>query len=503
MYKAKKLVCTLLAVCIISTTLAQPVQAFTGAEGAILGGGAGLASISLTAPQVALLVAAGFGLVVAVENADKLAEGMTAALDAAAAGVDAGAETLAQWLETAKKGSIAIASAPAWIAGAIKSWISGLYDTAATSVPIANVSACQVVPAGTIVPSVDFWGSRSISFNKDVILIRFGDSVFDSSSGTYSVTVKLFAYVVNNGGLNYTYYENGKPTTTGKNYGTVTLREGSNIINVVYNEWTYGSNPSPDSSLDYDKNAIKYAGLLPSYESFKASGARYAIYPYGPYCAYADGVIVPSGSVCPDKTVGGIGAALEDGKSIDAVNMPDLNVGGSKSICPDGVLDGSIPIADAVADVIVGLTDGTLSWSDYVADVAVGTPTISVPVEGTETGVIDYPITDTGVSDAPIEETPDQPGDVQVPEGLAPYTVQLKDFFPFCIPFDIVDFVGVLCADPVAPSFEWTFTQYSGQKDTLEIDLSPFDQVAQLLRNMELLLFIIGLAFLTRNLIRG
>lgn len=502
MNKIKKILCSFLAVCIISTTLAQPVQAFTGAEGAILGGGGALASISLSAPQVALLLAAGFGLVVAVENADKLAEGMTTALNTAAAGVDAGAETLSQWLENAKKGSIAISTAPIWIAGAIKSWISGLYDTVSTSVPIANVSACQLVPAGTIVPAVDFWGSSSISFDKDVILIRFGDSVYDSSSGTYSVTVKTFAYAVNTGGFKYKTYSNGVASGSGDHYASVTFWEGGNPVNVFYREWTYGSNPSPDSSLDYDKNAIKYAGLLPSYSTFKASGARYAKEPYGPYCAYVDGIIVPSGSVCPDKTVGGIGAALEDGKSIDDVNIPDMNISGSKSICPDGVLDGSIPIADTVADVIAGLTDGSISWTDYVGDVA-GTPTITVPVEGEATGSLDYPITDTGVSDTPIEVTPDQPGEVEVPEGLAPYTVELKDFFPFCIPFDIVDFVGVLCADPVAPAFEWTFTQYSGQQDTLEIDLSPFDQVAQLLRNMELLLFIIGLAFLTRNLIRG
>lgn len=496
MYKVKKLVCTLLAVCIISTTLAQPVQAFTGAEGAILGGGAGLASISLTAPQVALLVAAGFGLVVAVENADKLAEGMTAALNHASAGVDAGAEILAEWFETARKGSIAISSAPAWIAAAIKSWVGSLYN----STP-STATFLERVSAGTPILQASFWAnSGTFSCSQDVDVIRCSD--YTEKNGYFNYTI----YLVMISTSPFTVYKPDGFTSTPSKY----LTPYSSVPYVYYHTQYVAGSPKIDTTYDYDVSAISAAKSLPTRQQLGAVG-------YGPASGHENIALwwasktnsgtlpdYPEKSICPDAKVGGIGAALEEGKSIDAVNMPDLDVAGSKSICPDGVLDGSIPIADTVADVIVGLSDGTLSWSDYVTDVAVGTPTISVPVEGTETGVIDYPITDTGVSDTPIETNPDTPGEgAEVPEGLAPYTVQLKDFFPFCIPFDIVDFVGVLCADPVAPSFEWTFTQYSGQKDTLEIDLSPFDEVAQLLRNMELLLFIIGLAFLTRNLIRG
>lgn len=492
MHKVKKLICTLLAVCIISTTLAQPVQAFTGAEGAILGGGGALASISLTAPQVALLVAAGFGIVVAVENADKLAEGMTAALNTAAAGVDAGAETLAQWLETAKKGSIAIAGAPAWIAAAIKGWISGLYDT----VHNPPISYVQNVSKGSTVPAVDFWGTSTYTVPFDGVMVRVGESEKIGSS------IRSLSYI-----FIFRDYNLSRP----EKYDGVCGGYAAGVDGYYYyKRIAWGANISLDTTSDYELKALDACKALPSFRKIRDQYLE-TVNP-GSGWTEQDAVLfglnrgiidTPSGSICPDNTVGGINSALEQGKSIDDVNMPDLDVAGSKSICPDGVLDGSIPIADTVADVILGLRDGTMTWTDFVSDVAVGTPTISVPVEGTQTGVIDYPITDTGISDVPIEDTPDKPGEVEIPEGLAPYTVQLKDFFPFCIPFDIVDFVGVLCADPVAPSFEWTFTQYSGQKDTLQIDLAPFDEVAQLLRNMELLLFIIGLAFLTRNLIRG
>lgn len=501
MHKIKKLVCTLLAVCIISITLAQPVQALTGAEGAILGGGGALASISLTAPQVALLVAAGFGIVVAVENADKLAEGLTAALETAASGVDAGAETLAQWLEAAKKGSIAISSAPVWIAAAIKGWISGLYSAPPS---VGDFVPAMTVNVGQEFPSVTPWGTtkhKLQSSNAGSINVAWAGM---DTLATDGVSHRLTAYRVCWSTQHFKIYDGSSYTST---------RYAVDIGGVLYYYLlsSYGETIEPGSTTDWGRDALAYVSTFPNYgelfrKNFPGSSVSYdrdsvakcliKEYLAGGFDSYGK-------SVCPDAKVGGIGAALEEGKSIDDVNMPDLDVAGSKSICPDGVLDGSIPIADTVADVIIGLTDGALSWSDYVSDVAVGTPSISVPVEGTETGVVDYPITDTGVSDVPIEETPDKPGDVEVPEGLAPYTVQLKDFFPFCIPFDIVDFVGVLCADPVAPSFDWTFTQFDGQKDTLTIDLAPFDEVAQLLRNMELLLFIIGLAFLTRNLIRG
>lgn len=89
----------------------------------------------------------------------------------------------------------------------------------------------------------------------------------------------------------------------------------------------------------------------------------------------------------------------------------------------------------------------------------------------------------------------DQPGDYQV-NGLT--TV-----FPFCIPFDLYNFVACLAADPVAPSFTWRFYVPGICDESIEIDLSEFNAAAQVLRTMELLLFCVGLAFVTRKIIRG
>lgn len=84
------------------------------------------------------------------------------------------------------------------------------------------------------------------------------------------------------------------------------------------------------------------------------------------------------------------------------------------------------------------------------------------------------------------------------------HTPGLQNVFPFCIPFDIYSFFSCLAADPVAPSFEWRFYVPGICDETIELDLAQFDTVAQIVRTMELLAFIVGLAFVTRDkMIKG
>ena len=81
----------------------------------------------------------------------------------------------------------------------------------------------------------------------------------------------------------------------------------------------------------------------------------------------------------------------------------------------------------------------------------------------------------------------------------------LEKVFPFCIPFDLIDFISVLDAEPTAPHFEWVIPlSVVGGKDLyFEIDLKSFDKVAEVVRLMELLSGCVGLILLTRNIIRG
>lgn len=80
------------------------------------------------------------------------------------------------------------------------------------------------------------------------------------------------------------------------------------------------------------------------------------------------------------------------------------------------------------------------------------------------------------------------------------YAIELKDFFPFCIPFDLYEFFTLLVAEPEAPVIHWEIpVPQLGQTFTVDVDLSPWDNVASLFRNLELLAFIVGLAMITRE----
>ena len=70
-------------------------------------------------------------------------------------------------------------------------------------------------------------------------------------------------------------------------------------------------------------------------------------------------------------------------------------------------------------------------------------------------------------------------------------------------PFDLIEFLGVLNAEPEAPVIRWRFYVPRVVDYEIEIDLSVFEGVAQIMRTMELLAFCIGLILLTRNIIRG
>ena len=86
------------------------------------------------------------------------------------------------------------------------------------------------------------------------------------------------------------------------------------------------------------------------------------------------------------------------------------------------------------------------------------------------------------------------------PPALGDYALDLRDFFPFCIPFDIYALLSLLAAEPEAPKFEFDlWIPYADYNWHIVIDLSKWDDVAAVLRTMELLLFIVGLGVATRN----
>ena len=114
------------------------------------------------------------------------------------------------------------------------------------------------------------------------------------------------------------------------------------------------------------------------------------------------------------------------------------------------------------------------------------------------------PEIDSGDSGSTEETQPVVDPDVWTPPSdPGAFALDLSEIFPFCIPFDLYDFLTCLNADPVAPVIQWEVPLPGGGAYPLELDLSPFDSVAQLLRRLQLLLFCVALAMKTRDLIKG
>lgn len=158
-----------------------------------------------------------------------------------------------------------------------------------------------------------------------------------------------------------------------------------------------------------------------------------------------------------------------------------------------------IPSETEVADNY-GILDLPIPWGESYQIILDSIPTLSDEdlLEGNTTLTLD---SDTVVESQIDTDLTSQPYVSNDPSEYQ--TLGLQNVFPFCIPFDLYNFVSCLAADPVAPSFTWRFYVPGICDESIVIDLSEFDQAAQILRTMELLLFCVGLAFVTRKIIRG
>ena len=209
----------------------------------------------------------------------------------------------------------------------------------------------------------------------------------------------------------------------------------------------------------------------------------------------------------------------------------------------------SVPVNKTGINEVDGVMSGSIgwqipqTWDDYFSggipfrDVVGGTGSIGVPVPdivpdiGTypDRKVIewpadadiqdsaDYPIDDpddpTADPDKP-QEIPDKPAqDVLDEQGGSyyPTAIDLTNFFPFCIPFDIIYLVDkfdahgeqapVITIPIVYPQMIQGAMGTTGYE--VVIDFQDFIVVRNVIRTFLLILFIIGLMKITRDLIRG
>lgn len=453
MFNKKKKYCVLLACFLL---VSSPVSAYaTGAEGAILSGGS-LAGLGLTGPEVALVVAGLFGVAAAVDNADTIYTEMNNCINKAVDGLENQAAVISDWWKEAAAGAIDTTSS-VW--EGVCNWFTGTRD--------------------------DYYNSVGTTVN-----YKAGDKV------SYMNYQRDSSYVTASGDCTYVefYYELGEDCY----YPMGRFWVFNNKDTYLKQYFSDGSTYCRNSSYSEKYNFYFYLDttLLTSANDWKGTLSKYLpdAYYLGRFerdfqmqTDYLMSLLVSHLDVSSVNKIltGGIDKILNDGL-IDSpadVIFPDTIV-----LNPDAVSD------NGLEQILEKVIAGEMTWTDYWEAVT------SASLPAVKSGDAVYELDNEGVSEKEADLNTGGSG-----SSLDDYKVDLKKIFPFCIPFDIYDLLNCLCAEPEAPRISWTIPLSAvGLKDcSIEIDLKTWDSIAQIVRNMELLAFCVGLAFVTRNLIKG
>lgn len=103
----------------------------------------------------------------------------------------------------------------------------------------------------------------------------------------------------------------------------------------------------------------------------------------------------------------------------------------------------------------------------------------------------------TGVK-APVADPDESDPEKTIGMRIGEKMDELKDRFPFSLPWDIFAILNLLRADPVAPQFD---LPVFGSEESVHVDLSVWDSVAVVTRGGTTILFALGLALRSRSLL--
>lgn len=109
---------------------------------------------------------------------------------------------------------------------------------------------------------------------------------------------------------------------------------------------------------------------------------------------------------------------------------------------------------------------------------------------------------------------PDNPETPTPEEEASPYKADLREIFPFCIPFDLIHLLKVFDVEAEAPVFEfpldiemdnpWTGEKVVDYHHTFKLDMADYEPVIKILRIFQVIFFIIALMLITRQqMIKG
>lgn len=369
------------------------------------------------------------------------------------------------------------------IAGTSGNWLTFLRDTFLQS--ILDYLVDNGVVSASAVSSLD------VSFNGSQISVE----ALDSSTGSpIAVTYNC-----------YHFYVSG----TGDYYYSL-VASSSQAFRI---RWSFSGGSINVTSAKVPSGGSSYtAGFGPSYSSktdTPPSSNSVSVVELGSFATYAAASLAISNynggsfNSSQDLTVDSFSPSLDDdpyipwvensifnnGETFVPVSLPSLDssvvssqtqtqaqAGTATDAVVDEIIAGSEVVPDTgtgtIADVIAAIKAIPASLADFFADVVAAVQAIPAAIAD-----IFSPAADPEV-----------------------YQVDLKDFFPFCIPFDLFDIVTAFAAEPEAPVFEWPISVPRwGFEYTLKVDLQEWEDIASLFRTLELTIFCVGLAIVTRE----
>lgn len=212
---------------------------------------------------------------------------------------------------------------------------------------------------------------------------------------------------------------------------------------------------------------------------------------------------------------------LPDSRTTDELKEEGLLIGGNKDIKVEDAewVKNVKKKGKSIDDVDIIHLDGDMDVDgNYIPSNTIPVIPDDVWIEAIEKNIpwdnlIQYPDVIIHDDDDVVVNTPEYPDD-NVPDVYVPKNINagdnpelvrtdLKMVFPFCIPFDLIDAIKLFNAPPRAPVFEIPVPMGDLAQESVTIDLSSFEPVAQITRICFTILFIISLIVATRHLIKG
>lgn len=526
MHKVTKRALALLLACTLVFSSGMRTRSYAMAGGGVIAGGGAVIGAETALAYLLGILGLSAASAAVYDNRDSIAKwgktqltNLTNWVSDRADDLSVTVSSMQSWLEKAGKGTVNMATNE-W--KALKGWAAsqyatgGMVDTVITDQADFPANSDGSYSIGNY-PTWQFKGHYvdGEGFRRDQIYTVVGDGVFCTftalrtlKDGTkcrdyYRIVVSSNPYAELVTQMNKYYPDTGLLHSAGGKDTTRVTKFGNIYATHVTGSYYGNAELYTDYLVNYvGEIVVDTSGNVPVYTPSKESMYAKA------YSKYLAGDFDVPKTKAYTK-IGGISSAYDAGKTLDNISVVGV---GDKA----GVTDVTIPWPkdNSFGGLIGGAITGTNTWTDVIDAAGVGVISREnekdyvIDNTGVTTKEWDY-VTDipgTGGTDKPGTDTGDTDADVS--KDLSDYTFAgLEKIFPFCLPFDLIDFIGVLDADPEAPKFTIPIkvpTSSGWGVYNIDIDLSKFDSVAALLRQMETLAFVVGLIMITRQkMIRG